>query len=57
MYKRQDLGQPTRLRDVGVLDDQLDQIAEGSMQNNWVQANPVPVNTPAKLRIILDAAF
>lgn len=52
-----DLGQPTRLRDVGVLDDQLDQIAEGSMQNNWVQANPVPVNTPAKLRIILDAAF
>lgn len=52
-----DLGQPTRLRDVGVREDQLDQIAEGSMQNNWVQANPVPVNTPAKLRAILHAAY
>ncbi len=52
-----DLGLPTRLRDVGVREDQLDQIAEGSMQNNWVQANPVPVNSPAKLRSILDAAY
>lgn len=52
-----DLGQPTRLRDVGVREDQLDQIAEGALQNHWVQANPVPLETPRKLRALLDAAF
>lgn len=52
-----DLGQPTRLRDVGVRQDQLDQIAEGALQNHWVQANPVPLETPSKLRTLLDAAF
>ena len=52
-----DLGQPTRLRDVGVRQDQLDQIAEGSLVNHWVQANPVPLETSAKLRGLLDAAF
>jgi maleylacetate reductase len=34
------LGLPTRLRDVGVREDQLDRIAELSMHDRWVHTNP-----------------
>ncbi|MEL6875948.1 MAG: iron-containing alcohol dehydrogenase, partial [Pseudomonadota bacterium] len=51
------LGLPTRLRDVGVSEDQLDAIAEGSLQNAWVRGNVVPIDRAEQVRTILDAAF
>lgn len=51
------LGQPTRLRDVGVGQDQLDLIARTSLQNRWVRTNPRPISTAADVRQILDAAW
>lgn len=51
------LGLPTRLRDVGVGEDQLDAIAEGSLQNAWVRGNVVPIDRAEQVRTILDKAF
>lgn len=51
------LGLPTRLRDVGVRADQLDLIAERSMQDAWTHTNPRKIETPAAVRTILDAAW
>jgi maleylacetate reductase len=51
------LGLPTRLRDVGVAPEQLDQIAEGSMHDRWVHTNPRKIDGPAVIRTLLDAAW
>jgi len=51
------LGQPTRLRDVGVEADQLDTIAAGSLENMMVRSNPRPITTAAQIREILDLAW
>lgn len=51
------LGQPTRLRDVGVREDQLDRIAEGAMENHMVRTNPRPITAPAQIREILEMAW
>src|SRR6516164_1053963 len=51
------LGLPTRLRDVGVDPEQLDIIAEGSMHDQWVHANPRKIDGPAIVRALLDAAW
>jgi maleylacetate reductase len=51
------LGLPTRLRDVGVVPEQLDQIAEGSMHDRWVHTNPRKIDGPAVIRTLLDAAW
>jgi maleylacetate reductase len=51
------LGLPSRLRDVGVRQDQLDLIAEGSMHNRWVHENPRRIDGPAVVRTLLDAAW
>lgn len=51
------LGLPTRLRDVGVNEDQLDLIAENSMLDRWVHTNPRPIAGPAVVRALLDAAW
>ncbi len=51
------LGLPTRLRDVGVKQDQLDLIAENSMHDRWVHTNPRKIDGPAVIRTLLDAAW
>ncbi|MGH7043935.1 MAG: iron-containing alcohol dehydrogenase [Acetobacteraceae bacterium] len=51
------LGLPGRLRDVGVRGDQLDTIARLSMHDRWVHTNPRPIDGPATVRALLDAAF
>ena len=51
------LGLPTRLSDVGVDPEQLDIIAEGSMHDQWVHANPRKIDGPAIVRALLDTAW
>jgi maleylacetate reductase len=51
------LGLPTRLRDVGVSEDQLDRIAELSMHDRWVHTNPRKIDGPSVVRRLLDAAW
>ncbi|HWB49990.1 MAG TPA: iron-containing alcohol dehydrogenase [Stellaceae bacterium] len=52
-----DLGLPSRLRDVGVTEDQLDRIADLSMHDRWIHTNPRKIEGPAIVRQILDAAW
>ena len=52
-----DLGLPSRLRDVGVKEDQLDLIAELSMHDRWIHTNPRKIDGPPMVREILDAAW
>lgn len=52
-----DLGLPTRLRDVGVCEDQLPTIAKTSMSNPFVQQNPRPIADELEIAQILRAAF
>ena len=52
-----DLDLPSRLRDVGVKEDQLDLIAELSMHDRWIHTNPKKIAGPAVIRQILDAAW
>ena len=51
------LGLPTRLRDVGVREDQLDVIAENSMHDRWIHTNPRKIDGPAVIRDLLDSAW
>ena len=51
------LGQPGNLRAVGIADDQLDVIAEGSLGNMMVRSNPRPITEEGQLREILDMAW
>ncbi|HZU89652.1 MAG TPA: iron-containing alcohol dehydrogenase, partial [Stellaceae bacterium] len=51
------LGLPSRLRDVGVREDQLDVIARGSMHDRWVHKNPRKIDGPTVVRRLLDAAW
>ena len=51
------LGLPTRLRDVGVGEDQLNRIAENSMHDRWIHTNPRKIDGPAGIRALLDAAW
>ena len=51
------LGQPTRLRDVGVKADQLDLIARNSMHDRWIHTNPRKIDGPRVVRTLLDAAW
>jgi maleylacetate reductase len=51
------LGLPTRLCDVGVRPEQLDEIAEKSMHDRWLHTNPRKIEGPAVVRTLLDAAW
>ncbi|MGA9322214.1 MAG: iron-containing alcohol dehydrogenase [Xanthobacteraceae bacterium] len=51
------LGQPTRLRDVGVQPRHYDAIADGAMQNVFVRSNPRPITEPAQVREMLEMAW
>ncbi|MBY0510229.1 MAG: iron-containing alcohol dehydrogenase, partial [Rhodospirillaceae bacterium] len=52
-----DLGQPGRLRDVGVTRDHFPAIAAGAMQNLHVRANPRPITSTQDVLDILDLAY
>ena len=51
------LGQPARLRDVGVRHEHYDAIAAGAMQNVFVRSNPRPVTSTDQVKEILDMAW
>jgi len=51
------LGLPTRLRDLGVLQEQLAQIARGAMENLWVRTNPRPIDGVEDLHALLEVAW
>lgn len=51
------LGQPSRLRDVGVERSHFDAIARGAMQNMMVRSNPRPVTSEADIHQILELAW
>jgi maleylacetate reductase len=51
------LGLPTRLRDAGVRQDQLDLIAANSMHDRWIHTNPRKIAGPSVVRELLDAAW
>ncbi len=51
------LGQPGNLRAVGITEDQLDIVAEGSVGNMMVRSNPRPISEAAQVREILDLAW
>jgi maleylacetate reductase len=52
-----DLGLPTRLRDVGIREDQLQAIAEECARHPVVKTNPREITSPSDVRQILDAAW
>jgi maleylacetate reductase len=51
------LGLPQTLRAVGVREDQLDVIAEGSMHDRYIHTNPRKIDGPAVVRTLLEAAW
>jgi maleylacetate reductase len=51
------LGQPTRLREVGVRPEHYDAIAAGAMQNVFVRSNPRSISDSSQVREILDMAW
>jgi len=51
------LGMPTRLRDAGVREDQLERIATGALANMWVKSNPRPIQGQADIMGLLQAAW
>ena len=52
-----DLDLPVQLRQLGVNSDQLDVIAQTSLQNRWVRTNPRTIATAAEVRQILESAW
>jgi len=52
-----DLGQPTRLRDVGAKREQFDAIANSSLDNLFVRSNPRPITDAGQIKEILEAAW
>lgn len=52
-----DLGQPTRLRDVGAKREQFDTIADSSLDNLFVRSNPRPITDAGQIKEILEAAW
>ena len=51
------LGVPTRLRDVGIKREQLDDIAEKSLRDPPMKTNPKPVTTTAQVMEMLELAW
>jgi maleylacetate reductase len=51
------LGVPTRLRDVGIKREQLDDIAAKSLRDPPMKTNPKPVTTTAQVMEILELAW
>ena len=53
----EDLGLPTRLRDVGIHTGDFPELARKAMDNPWVRANPEPINHPEQVEEILRQAW
>lgn len=53
----EDLGLPSRLRDVGITRDQFQTIATGSMTNLFVSQNPRPIKRSEQIIEILEMAW
>ncbi len=51
------LGMPRKLRDVGVLQDQFDIIAEYTLQDIWGKTNPRPINDQRDIVRLLNMAI
>jgi maleylacetate reductase len=51
------LGLPTRLRDVGVEEDQFDLIAANAMHDRWIHTNPRKIEGPSVVRALLETAW
>lgn len=51
------LGLPQRLRDVGVLENQIPHLAELALQNRAVQNNPKPITSAEQTELVLRAAW
>ncbi|MDP6343334.1 MAG: iron-containing alcohol dehydrogenase [Alphaproteobacteria bacterium] len=51
------LDMPRRLRDVGIEEAQLPQLAENCMLDDWTFSNPRPIRTPDEVMAILRAAM
>lgn len=51
------IGVPTRLRDIGVPRESLDQIAAKTMRERGLHCNPRPVASEREMRVLLDAAY
>ncbi|KNG84402.1 Fe-containing alcohol dehydrogenase [Aspergillus nomiae NRRL 13137] len=49
-----ELGMPRSLKDVGVGRDQLDRLAESSLQDRWCKTNPVPLTEKSQILEILE---
>ena len=52
-----ELGLPSTLRDVGVREDMLDEIAQKSMHDRLIHTNPRKIHGPEDVRRLLDAAY
>ncbi len=52
-----ELGQPSRLSDVGVGRETFAEIAEGVLQDLVVAGSPIPIGSAAQIESILEAAF
>jgi len=52
-----DLGLPGTLRAAGMKAELMDAVAERSMHDRWVHTNPKPIDGPATVRKLLDAAW
>jgi alcohol dehydrogenase class IV len=52
-----ELGLPSRLRDIGVTREQLPRIAERTMQDMSIGANPRPVSGAAEVLALLEQAW
>jgi alcohol dehydrogenase class IV len=51
------LGQPQRLRDVGLKREQFDDVARAAMHNIWVRTNPQPIRNEADVKAILETVW
>ena len=51
------LGLPTRLRDVGIKQSDLKQVAENSMKDKWIHTNPNKISSASDVMAILESAW
>lgn len=51
------LGLPQRLRDVGVVQDDIPRLAQLALQSRAVQDNPIPITDAAQVETVLRAAW
>ncbi|NBS39426.1 MAG: iron-containing alcohol dehydrogenase [Betaproteobacteria bacterium] len=53
----EELGLPSRLRDLQVKPEQFDAVAAGAIDNLWVKTNPEPITKQAQIHGLLAKAW